>query len=174
MEWFITGTEPTQTDSTYQQIWVDALTNFIANDSTPVDRRKSITVLNLPVAAQPWAYKQGLPLLSDYSQPTLDSGNSLQNNSALVLLSPHPDTTYRIDPNFDPASQQLKIEVAAGQGISQVTLWVDGSLLTPLSSPPYQTWWTISAGEHHFWAEGVNAHKERVKSEVVTITVAIQ
>jgi penicillin-binding protein 1C len=174
MEWFITGTEPTQTDSTYQQIWVDALTNFIANDSTPVDRRKSITVLNLPVAAQTWAYKQGLPLLSDYSQPTLDSGNSLQNNSALVLLSPHPDTTYRIDPNFDPASQQLKIEVAAGQGISQVTLWVDGSLLTPLSSPPYQTWWTISAGEHHFWAEGVNAHKERVKSEVVTITVAIQ
>ncbi len=170
-EWFIAGTEPTQTDSTYQQIWIDALTNSTANDSTPIERRKSITVLNLPVEAQTWAHKQGLPLLSDYSQVTLDSGNSLPNNSTLVLLSPHPDMTYRIDPNFDLASQQIQIEAAVGQGISQVTVWVDGNLLTTLSSPPYQAWWTLSAGEHRFWVEGVNANGEIVKSNVVTITV---
>jgi hypothetical protein len=101
----------------------------------------------------------------------LDLGSSLPNNSSLVLLSPHPDTTYRIDPNFDPASQQIQIEVAVGQGISQVTLWVDGNLLTTLSSPPYQAWWTLSVCEHLFWAEGVNANGEIAKSETVTITV---
>jgi len=176
-EWFIAGTEPTQKDSTYQQVWIDVLTNFIANDSTPIERRKSITVLNLPVEAQTWAHKQGLPLLSDYSQTTLDSGSSLLNSpeqtstSSLVLLSPHPDTTYRIDPNFDPSSQQIQIEAAVGQGISHVTIWVDGNLLTTLSSPPYQAWWTLSAGEHHFWVEGVNSNGETIKSEVVTITV---
>jgi len=58
-----------------------------------------------------------------------------------------------------------------GQGISQVTIWVDGNLLTTLSSPPYQAWWTLSAGEHRFWAEGVNANGETMKSEIVTITV---
>ncbi len=79
--------------------------------------------------------------------------------------------TYRIDPNFDPASQQIQIEVAVGQGISQVTIWVDGNLLTTLSSPPYQAWWTLSTGKHHFWAEGVNENGEIVKSDVVTITV---
>ena len=173
-EWFINGTEPTQKDSTYQQVWIDALTNTLATDSTPIERRKFITVLNLPMEAQAWAHKQGLPLLSDYS---LDSASSLANsreqttNSTLVLLSPHPNTTYRIDPNIDLSSQQLQIQVAAGQGISQIEIWVDGKMLTTLSSPPYQAWWTLSAGEHQFWVEGVNANGERVKSDVVTITV---
>ena len=171
-EWFITGTEPTQTDSTYQQIWIDTLTNSLADNSTPIERRKSITALNLPVEAQAWAHEQGHPLLSDYSMGNLESSSLLPNTEdQLILLSPHPNTVYHIDPNFDPAAQQLKIEVAVGQGISQVENWVDGNLLTTLSSPPYQTWWTLSAGEHRFWAEGVNGNGEKVKSDAVTIMV---
>ncbi len=168
MEWFITGTEPTQTDSTYQQIWIDTLTNSIADDSTPIERRKSITVLNLPVEAQGWARAQGLPLLVDYSQ-TAENISGQENQ--LVLLSPHPNTTYRIDPNLDLSIQQIQIEVAAGSGVTQVEIWVDGNLLTTLSSPPYQAWWTLSAGEHQFWAEGVDGNGERVKSDTVTILV---
>lgn len=170
-EWFIAGTEPTQTDSTYQQIWIDALTNSLATDSTPIERRQSITVLNLPAEAQGWAHEQGLPLLSDYSQTP---ENVSQQENQLILLSPHPNTTYRIDPNFDPASQQIQIEAAVGQGISQVTIWADGNLLATFSSPPYQAWWTLSAGGHRFWAEGVDANGQRVKSAVVTITVIDQ
>ncbi len=168
MEWFIAGTEPKQTDTLHQQIWIDALTNSLAHDSTPIERRKSIIVLDVPVEAQAWAREQGLPLLADYSQAP---ENISQQENPLVLLSPRPNTTYRIDPNFDPSAQQLQIEVAVGQGISQVTIWVDGSLLMTLSSPPYQAWWTLSAGEHRFWAEGVNASGETVKSDVVTIMV---
>jgi penicillin-binding protein 1C len=167
-EWFIAGTEPSQTDSYYQQVWIDPLTNSIANDLTPVDRRKSITLLDLPVEAQAWAHRQGLPLLIDYSQ-ALENSSAQQNQ--LVLLSPPPNTIYRIDPKFDPSAQQLEIEVAAGQGISQIEFWVDGSILTTLSSAPYQTWWSLSVGEHHFWAQGVNANGETVKSAIVTITV---
>jgi penicillin-binding protein 1C len=167
-EWFITGTEPTQTDSTYQQVWIDRLTNSLADDSTPIERRKAITVLNLPIEAQAWARAQGLPLLSDFSQsPEIVS----QQENQLVLLSPHPNTVYRIDPTMDLSVQQIQIEVAAGQGISNVTIWLDGNLLTTLSSPPYQTWWALSAGEHQFWVEGVNANGETMKSEIVTITV---
>jgi penicillin-binding protein 1C len=170
-EWFIDGTVPIQYDSTYQQIWIDALTNSLANDSTPIERRKSITVLNLPVGAQAWAGAQGLPLIEDYSQAAQNISN---RNDQLILLSPYSDTLYRIDPNFDPASQQLKIEVAVGQGISQVTLWVDGNLLTTLSSPPYVAWWTLSAGEHRFQAEGMKADGTTLKSDPVTISVINQ
>jgi hypothetical protein len=56
-------------------------------------------------------------------------------------------------------------------GISQVVIWVDRNLLTTLSSPPYQARWTLSAGEHRFWAQGVSANEEKVKSEVATVTV---
>jgi membrane carboxypeptidase/penicillin-binding protein PbpC len=167
-EWFITGTEPTQMDSTYQQVWIDSLTNSLANDLTPIERRKSVNVLNLPTAAQDWAHAQGLPLLADYS-PVV--ANVSQEGHSLVLLTPHPNAVYRIDPNLDLSVQQLQIEVAAGQGISQITIWADENLLGTLSSPPYQTWWTLSAGEHHFWAEGLDANGAKVKSEIVTITV---
>lgn len=168
MEWFIVGTEPTQTDSTHQQIWIDALTKSLATDSTPIEQRQSITVLDLPVEAREWARRQGLPLLSDYSQA---SENVSQLEDQLVLLSPLPNTTYRIDSNFTPASQQMQIEAVAGQGVSQVTIWVDGNLLATFSSPPYQAWWMLSAGVHQVWAEGVNSNGQRVKSEIVTITV---
>jgi penicillin-binding protein 1C len=176
-EWFIAGTEPTQSDTTYQQVWVDTLTNSLADDSTPVERRKSLTSLNLPVEAQNWALEQGLPLLIDYSQ-ALDSGSLLTplieqhpDSKGLVLLSPHANITYRMDPNFDPSAQQIQIEVAVGAGISNVTIWLDGNVLTTLSSAPYQTWWSLSAGEHHFWVEGVSATGGNIKSDVVTITV---
>jgi penicillin-binding protein 1C len=167
-EWFITGTEPTQTDTFHQQVWIDALTNSLADDSTPIERRKSMTVLDLPIEAQAWAHEQGLPLLTDFAQ-----GENLvsQQPDQLILLSPPPNTTYRVDPNLDLASQQLQIEAEAGAGISQITIWIDGTLLTTLSSPPYQAWWTLSAGEHQFWAQGLNANGETVKSEAVTITV---
>jgi hypothetical protein len=89
----------------------------------------------------------------------------------LTLLSPSPNTTYRIDPTFGMSSQQLQIDVAAAQGISQVTVWMDGNLFTTISSPPYQAWWTLAAGEHQFWAQGVNTNGEIVKSNVVKISV---
>jgi len=88
-----------------------------------------------------------------------------------MLISPAPNTTYRITPNLDLASQQISVEAAAGGSFPQVTIYVDGNPLQTFSSPPYQTWWQLTEGEHRFWAEGVNANGEVVKSEVVTINV---
>jgi membrane peptidoglycan carboxypeptidase len=166
-EWFIVGTEPTQTDTFHQQVWIDMLTNSLAIDATPIERRKPVIALDLPVEVQAWAHAEGLSLLTDYVQANHASGEVDQ----LILLSPKPNTTYRMDPNFEAAAQQLQIAVAAGQGISHITIWVDGNPRTTLSSPPYQAWWRLSAGEHQFWAQGVNANGELIKSEVVTITV---
>jgi membrane carboxypeptidase/penicillin-binding protein PbpC len=166
-EWFITGTEPTQTDNIYQQVLIDSLTNTLANDSTPGERRQSINVLNLPVEAQAWARTQGFLLLADYSQ----SVEYTQQTDQLAFLSPHDNTTYRIDPNIDLSMQQIKIEVAAGNEVAQVTFYVDGNPLTTVTSAPYEAWWALSAGEHQFWVEGVGVNNKVVKSEAVTITV---
>jgi len=166
MEWFIEGTEPTETDTFYKRVWVDSLTGQLATDATPSERRQTLTALDLPVAAQGWARGQGLPLLADLS---ISADNSRQ--SAINLFSPHPNTTYRLDPNFDQNAQQISVEAGAGQGITEVTLWVDGNLLAKFSSVPYQAWWPLTVGEHRFWAQGVGATGEMVISEVVTITV---
>jgi membrane carboxypeptidase/penicillin-binding protein PbpC len=165
-EWFIAGTEPTQTDTYYQQIWIDALTNSLADDLTPPGRRREITVLNLPVEAQSWAWAQGLPLLADFQQ----NGNIAQADS-LALISPTPNTTYRITLDLNLSAQQLSVEAVAGPGFSKVTIYVDGKILSAFSGPPYQAWWTLSEGNHRFWAEGAKANGETIQSEVVTITV---
>ena len=174
MEWFINGTQPTQADNYYQQVWIDALTNSLANDSTPADRRKSIIALNLPVEAQPWARTQGLPLLADFKQnATLrpGSGQASQNANELMLVSPTPNTTYRITSDLNQSAQQLSVEAAAGQGFTKVAIYADGKVLSTFSNPPYQTWWTLSAGQHSFWAEGIASNGESVTSEHVTINV---
>ncbi len=168
LEWFIPGTEPTQPDTYYKQVFIDPSTGSLADDSTPLARREPLIVLDLPAEAQPWARAQGLPLLAD-----LKSGGVVPSAQAdsLTLLSPTPDTTYRIAPDFNQSAQQLSVQAAAGQGLSNLKLYVDGKVLASFSSPPYQSWWTLSPGPHQFWAEGVNTNGDIVKSESIAIVV---
>lgn len=164
-EWFIDGTEPVTPDTFYKQIWLDAATHQLATDATPVERRQSILVLDLPLDAQAWAREQGLPLMSDYSEES----TNLEND--LVMISPSPGSMYRIYSRLDPSAQQLSIEAISGQGFSDVTLWVDGNILSSFSAPPYQAWWRLSAGEHRFWAEGTDKNGEHIKTDEISITV---
>jgi penicillin-binding protein 1C len=145
-EWFIAGTQPTTPDTFYQRTATGQI------------------VLNLPVEAHAWARSRGLPLL-EAANATPDA------TSGLTLTSPTDNTTYRITPDLDLSAQQLALSTLAGTDLAQVTFFVDGSALTTLSAPPYQTWWTLSLGTHQFWAEGMTVGGETVKSNVVTVTV---
>jgi membrane carboxypeptidase/penicillin-binding protein PbpC len=166
MEWFIDGTEPTQKDTWYQQVTIDAATGTLANDATPAARRKQVTVLDLPVQAQQWARSVGLPLLSDLQQQT---GGAKPNS--LALTSPTPGTTYRITSEITSSAQQLSVEAVASQAFSKVTLYVDGAPLQSFIIAPYQAWWPLAAGEHRFYAEGITAAGDVVRTDEVVITV---
>lgn len=166
-EWFIAGTEPAQPDNLYKRVAVDALTGALADDSTPAERRQTRIVLDLPIAAQPWARAQNLPLLAD-----IPSAGEADAQPQIALISPRPNSTYRLAPSFDASAQKLLIEAVAGTGIAQVTIWVDGAPLAVLSSPPYRAWWQLSPGEHRFWVTGVTVNGETVASEVIVATVS--
>ncbi|MBI5353101.1 MAG: PBP1A family penicillin-binding protein [Chloroflexi bacterium] len=147
-EWFITGTQPTTFDTFYQRTNTGEI------------------ILDLPIEAQAWARSQGLPLLDDANgTPSATSG--------LTLTSPTDNTTYRITPDLDLSAQQLEVSTLTDSNFTQVTFFVDGLAIATVSTPPTscQTWWTLSLGTHHFWAEGITMSGEVVKSNVVTITV---
>jgi penicillin-binding protein 1C len=143
-EWFIEGTQPTAFDTFYKRSSTGEI------------------VLDIPIEAQDWARSQGLPLFAQRDANT---------TSGLTLTSPTDNTTYRITPDLDLSAQQLAISALTESNLAQVTFFVDDSALTTLSAPPYQTWWTLSLGEHRFWAEGITTNGEAVKSNVVTVTV---
>jgi penicillin-binding protein 1C len=165
LEWFITGTEPTQPDNIYRQIWLDASTGALATDNTPPSLRQPLTVLDLPPAAERWAHSQGLTLLSDFS-----SAAEMQS-APLALLSPQPGATYRISSKIDLSAQQLRVEVVVGAGVTNVTLWVDGVQVTVFDAAPYVYWWTLSEGAHHFQAQGISADGQQVTSSEIEIIV---
>ena len=165
LEWFLAGTQPTQPDDVYRQIWLDSDSGELATDATPASRRQPLTVLDLPAGAQRWAYSQGLSLLSDYSH---QSGTK---PALLQLVSPQPGGIYRISDQLELSTQQLPFEALAGQGVSSVSLWVDGRQVGGFDGPPYVIWWPLSEGSHRFWAQGLTSSGDAVKSEVVEITV---
>jgi 1A family penicillin-binding protein len=167
LEWFIPGTQPTRPDAVYRQVWIDPATGLLANDSTPLDRRRQVVVLDLPPTAQRWAHSQGIQLLSDLAaQPA-----ALQSE-VLVMISPEPDATYRLSDKLALSDQQLPVETAAGQGVTGISLWVDGRQMGSRASAPYLLWWQLAVGTHQFWAQGLSAEGEIVKSNIIQITVA--
>ena len=141
-EWFIDGTQPNAFDTFYQQ-----------TDTGEI-------VLDLPVQARDWALSQGLRL-SDVENST----------HGLTITSPINNTTYRITPDLDLSAQQLAFSALADANLTQVTFYVDGLEIAMLSSPPFQTWWTLSVGTHRFWAQGETTSGELLKSREITITV---
>jgi membrane carboxypeptidase/penicillin-binding protein PbpC len=147
-EWFIAGTQPRTFDTFYRR------------------SASGGVVLDIPIEAQDWARSKGLPLLD------AEAANATPRvTSGLTLTSPTENTTYRITPDLDLSAQQLEISTLTAPDLAQVTFFVDGSALTTLSAPPYQTWWKLSIGEHRFWAEGVTKNGGIVNSNTVTIMV---
>jgi penicillin-binding protein 1C len=166
LEWFIAGTQPTKPDNVYRQIWLDSATGLIADAATPGSRRQPVTVLDLPASAQRWARSQGLSLLSDFSSATETQPGTL------VLISPHADALYRISDKLELSAQQIPVETLAGQGITNITLWVDGHQLGgSFTAPPYVSWWPLAEGTHHFWAQGQTAGGQTVRSATLEIVV---
>ncbi len=107
-------------------------TGALADDSTPPERRKPLIVLDLPVEAQPWARPQGLPLLADIKQDQALPSRA----DSLALISPLPNTTYRITADFNQSAQQLSVEAVAGQGFSRSrSIWMV-SRSSPSPPPP--------------------------------------
>jgi len=164
LEWFITGTEPQEQDYVYRRVWLDTDTGLLADASTPPERRIQQTVLDLPPEAQPWARSEGILLLSD----VIGVDTEIQG---LRLLSPAPNSTYRISGSLPADVQRLHLEAVGESGLQEVTLWLDGELLAKLYAVPYEAWWTLQPGEHQAWAAGVTADGEMVKSEMVQFWV---
>jgi hypothetical protein len=190
LEWFIDGTQPTQPDNFYRTVEMDAASALtpggaptrLADAATPPERRVTVTALDLPPQAGPWAHGHGLLLLSDLlpapapAAPQGDQGAPLVSPPAspqaeLSLASPGDLTTYQISPGLPLANQQIRLLAVGAGDLRQVTIYVDGQALASPSAPPYQAWWLLSAGSHEAWAAGLRLDGTRVESAHVRFTV---
>lgn len=171
-EWFIAGTEPTETDNTHQQIWLDARNGQLAGPNTPADQRLPRLVYQFPPELQKWARAQGLLLLTDFTE----SGASASDTDIfhLKIIRPTTQTTYLLSNEIGLAAQQLQIEATFGTAYQKIIFWHNGLKLAEClpAQAACQAWWQISTGQHEFWLTGITAEGEIHQSEKVVITVS--
>jgi 1A family penicillin-binding protein len=172
LEWFIAGTQPTQKDSLYKTVFIDARNGHLANASTPNQDRIRQVVLDLPPAAQPWAHTQGLTLLSDLEASAgAPSATGDQAAAQLQIISPSPSSTYRIATNLAASDQRIPIEAVGDANLQRVTLWMDGVQIAQFESEPYQIWWSLIPGTHQVWARASLPDGQSIQSQTVSFTV---
>ena len=171
-EWFIKGTEPKEIDGIFHEIFVDTRTGQLAMGTTQENYLTQILVLDLPPDAQTWAHKENIPLLSDYPLPKTELENYKSEN-AFQILSPADGSKYQIDPSIEITGQQLHFEVAYELLPESVTFWLDDISIAVDSQPIFETWWTLSPGNHKLIAECRLQSGESIFTQPVFFTVNI-
>jgi penicillin-binding protein 1C len=179
LEWFLAGTQPTQTDTFYRQVTLDRATGLLADASTPPERQVRQLALDLPPQAQPWGRAEGLLLYQDLRSGSTSAAQGVSESTepaalsvaGLRLVSPAQGGIYLFSAAFEAGAQRIPIQAVGAGDLVEVDLYVDGELLASLDAAPYQAWWELVEGEHRVWAEGRLQNGERVTSEVVTIRV---
>ena len=87
------------------------------------------------------------------------------------MVGPDAGAVYRLDAALPQESQRIVVSAVAGVTLGEVTLYVDGHALARFGAPPYKVMWQLEAGEHRFWAEGIDAQGKQVRSEEVGVSV---
>lgn len=165
-EVFIDGTVPTELDNMYQTFVLDRETGFLADETTPPERRLSQVFLVLPQEARDWGLRNGI------RQPPPNAPVQLTDRlDGLRLLEPDPYTVFQISPMIPLNTQRLRLTVAAPPGTSSVTYLMDGEALGTVSQSPWDLWWTLELGEHELVANAQLADGSQQSSTAIPFTV---
>jgi 1A family penicillin-binding protein len=166
-ELFLAGTEPSQPDNFYRPFRIDLATGELAGPDTPPARVVERVYLVLPPEAEEWARQQGLP-----GPPAgVAAGEPGRLDAALVLISPDPNSVWRLAPALPAGSQRLRIAARTTVALAELTLLADGVPVASLENGPYEALWTLAPGPHTFQAVGVARDGRRYESETIYIQV---
>ncbi len=168
-EWFVNGSQPAEEDTFYRRMAVDKTTGLLADEATKRENISYRLTLDLPPVLHPWARDQELLLLDDLLLASSVGGETAV--SSLRLISPDPNTIYRLSPALAPEAQKIHMEAVSAADLSDITLWMDGELVAAIEHPPFEAWWQLTVGTHVGWVEGVDGNGRLVRSDKITFKV---
>jgi len=157
-ELFIPGTEPTQVCAMHRAPEVE-------------DTNQPQVQAVLPPELVDWREDAGWP------EPRSDAAYASPGTEAplgpLHVISPDPNSVFRVDPMPTAESQRIALAArASGEAaFERVVLRVDGQPVAQLATSPYRTFWPLERGEHLITAVGYSADGGALESEPVRIRV---
>lgn len=146
-EVFVEGTVPNKPDNLYQTFVIDSQTGYLADDSTPPERKQSKVFLVLPQEARDWALRNGIR-----PPPHNAPIQITDNKTGLRLLSPDPYTIFQLSPLTPADTQRLRVTVAAPAGTRSVTYRLDNQIIGKVDASPWVVWWQLALGDHELIA----------------------
>lgn len=164
MELFLEGTAPTQADTLYQAIKIDARTGQPADAATPPEAVVSQVTLVLPPAAREWAQENGIP------QPIRHPPSAIRHLQ-LQISSPDPQTIYQISPRLPRESQRVPFRVITSERLRDVTFLLNDQPVSTLTASPFEWWWVLEPGTFRLQAQARLENGEIVTSDVVRFVV---
>lgn len=184
-EIFIRGTEPTQRDSAYKALFVDAPTGKLWTDGCQGPRVRRVFRF-YPPDAQDWAKKMNLPLppetdclgrlqTTDNGQedPGMTGSSVVARRPSLEIVSPAQNAEYLTSPQLPASAQQIEVSARLNNPVklSRVTLYVDDVAIAKFSGVPYRALWQLEPGVHTARAAGVTPDGQVINSEPVRFVV---
>ena len=146
-ELFINGTVPTGYDNLYQTFEIDMDSGFLADESTPPERRIEQSFVILPQEARDWGARNGI------RPPPIGAPVEVPDDAAgLRLLEPDPYTVFQISPITPIDTQRLRLTVGVPPGTESVTYQMNGESLGTVTEAPWVLWWTLELGAHELVA----------------------
>jgi len=198
-EWFLEGTQPTETDTWHARERIDQATGQPADETTPPDRVVTRLAFRLPVEARNWAREQGWPLAiepasaesrSSTGQPgpiadAQAAGAPCGSKSApcppLTLAQPDQGAIFRISRQLPRSVQRVPLEARVDtdrirlSGVARVEVILDGAagprVIASMPAFPYRAFWTLEPGRHTLFARAYLTDGAHVDSLPVEIQV---
>ena len=186
LEWFIPGTEPTESCDEHIAVALDRHTGQPATADTPATQVITRTIWLPPPELREWAREQGIVnweigklgnwetdnLRTDL--PIYQSTNYQSANlPTLQLTSPDPYSVFVTSPHLPEGYQRLEVKAEAYSAMppAWVEFYADGKLLGRVPEAPYRIMWLLREGEHTFHALALTADGQRVESAPITVRV---
>ncbi|MFK7802967.1 MAG: penicillin-binding protein 1C [Anaerolineae bacterium] len=163
LEWFLSGTEPTQSDWFYRHVRIDNQTGMLATSRTPGGRTSELLVLDLPPEAHGWARNQNIPLLADLEAvqtemalaENLDEESPTNSGPILAITSPTQNAIYRIAPSLPADVQKIEMKAITDLDAAAIVILLNGQPLETFIQSPYSTFWQLEVGRYDLVVQAI-------------------
>ncbi|MBU1089489.1 penicillin-binding protein 1C [Patescibacteria group bacterium] len=153
-EFFITGTEPTDSDDIFQPIEIDTRNGLLSNNC-PAEVIKTDIFAIFPLELQKWARENGwIEPPRDYS-PLCQNEKSNSLKSKLEITKP-PYDSFQLDPLVPDENEKIIFEARGSQNLSKIEWWVDDEFIGIGTAPDYRLEWQPEVGEHEVTAKSTD------------------
>ncbi len=155
-EYFIDGTEPKKTDTIFQEVLIDRRNGLLATPTCdPSSILKKVFAIFPPDTKQ-WARENGWPQPPTTVSPLCTGTNPQQTDLWLQITAPHPGDTFQLDPLIPDAREQIVLTAEAGNTITSVEWFVNGTKIATTYGPDFHATWKPVVGHAHIEARALS------------------